>query len=149
MYNFLIEHKEQFLNFETSSDLFVSETYKNFLERINNVTFINEGFYIFKNDEISRKFLESVIKYSQIFYEASQAQTEGQIISKLTSLNCFYPHLKSLPPKTQGHIYGNSNHYNEDECLVCHNGMIDKNITYEFLLKIMENKYWKSILNNN
>lgn len=43
----------------------------------------------------------------------------------------FYLYLMTLPSKIQGHIYRGSNKYDEDECLVCHNLGIDKNILYE------------------
>ena len=38
-----------------------------------------------------------------------------------------------------------SNVYNEDECLICHNSSIDKNILYQKLEEISKNKYWKNM----
>ena len=137
------------LNFDMCSDILVSRDIKECLQVLNHPTFLNEGFYIFKNDYVSRKFLKSIIKYSNLFYDDGCEPlwcAEGPVIGKLTSLPCFYNHLKLLPPKTQGHINGGSNKYDEDECLVCHNSSIDKNILYEKLVNISENKYWKGIL---
>lgn len=136
------------LNFDLCSDILVSKEMKGILQVLNHPTFLNEGFYIFKNDGVSRKFLESIIKYSNLFYDDDCDpgwSAEGQVIGKLTSLPCFYNHLKLLPPKTQGHVNGGSNAYNEDECLICHNSAIDKNILYQKLEEISKNKYWKNM----
>lgn len=148
MGKFLEQNKNKLFNFYTCSDVLVSKEIKGILQILSHPTFLNEGFYIFKNNEISRKFLKSIIKYSELFYDDDYEHgycAEGSVIGKLTSLPCFYNHLKCLPPKTQGHIYGGSNAYNEDECLICHNSSIDKNILYQQLEEISKNKYWKTI----
>ena len=85
-----------------------------------------------------------MIKYSILFYDNKEYwNPEGETIQFLMSKSMFISYLKVLPPKTQGHIHGDSNRYNEDECLICHNSAIDKNILYKFLISIAKNKYWE------
>lgn len=149
MGTFLSENKNKLFDFYTCSDVLVSNEIKNMLQLLSHPTFLNEGFYIFKNDDVSRKFLKYIIDYSPLFSDDncdSPWAAEGQVIGKLTSLPCFYNHLKLLPPKTQGHIYGGSNRYDDDECLICHNSSIDKNILYQKMDEISKNKYWKNSL---
>lgn len=114
-----------------------------FIYLLYNLFFCNEGFFILKNSEISRKFLKAVIKYTPLFYMATDLLSpEGQTVQCIMSKDVFTPHIKVLPPQTQGHIWGNSNQYSEDECLVCHNSSMDRNMSYQILQTIAGNKYW-------
>lgn len=127
-----------------ASDNFLTE-----LIALRNIFFCNEGFFIFKNTDISKQFLRAIVKYATVFYDYTKACiTEGQVLQFIMSKEKFINHLQVLPPQTQGHIYGDSNRYNEDNCLVCHNSSIDKEIVYEFIKNnIMKNKYWSKYFN--
>ena len=110
---------------------------------LRNIFLGNEGFYIFRNSEISKKFLKAIIKYAPLFYDNTDLMcTESQVVQCIMSKDVFSSRVKVLPPKTQGHIYGWSNQYNEDECLICHNSSIDKDTLYRFLQTIAGNRYW-------
>jgi hypothetical protein len=149
MGKFLEQNKNKLFDFYTCSDVLVSKEIKGMLQILSHPTFLNEGFYILKNNEISRKFLKCIIDYSPLFYEEpfeSSWCAEGQVIGKLTSLSCFANHLKPLPPKTQGHIYGGSNRFNESECLVSHNSGIDKSLLYQKMEEISKNTYWQKYI---
>ena len=144
MLNFIKDNENKILNFDTCSDILASkELLENFV-LLNSYFLSNEGFYIFKNNEISKKFLKAVVKYSPLFYDNLKNYcVETQTVQFIMKKDLFRPYLKVLPPKTQGHIRGESNKFNEDECLVCHNSSIDKNILYQFLISILKNKYWE------
>lgn len=152
MINFVKENNDKILDYYECSNTLSSNELTSDFTVLRNIFIANEGFYIFKNDEISRKFLKAIIKYAPLFYDNTNVWiVEGQILQFIMNKEIFKngneigedkSYLKVLPPKTQGHIYGGSNRYNEDECLICHNSSIDKNILYNFLNKILKNKYW-------
>lgn len=121
----------------------------NYLTGCHKIFFNNEGLYIIKNSEISKKILRAIVKYAPIFYDKKHiCAVEGLIVQFIMGKECFIKHVKQLPAITQGHIYGTSNRYNEDNCLVCHNSSIDKNILYEFIKNnIIKNKYWSKYFN--
>ena len=147
MLNYIKDNENKILNFDTCSDILASkELIENFV-LLGNIFIANEGFYIFKNNELTKKFLKAIIKYAPLFYDNKNVWiTEGQTLQFIMKKDLFRPYLKVLPPKTQGHIRGGSNKFNEDECLVCHNSSIDKNILYQFLISISKNKYWEKYL---
>lgn len=130
-------------NYDKYSATLLSEDIQSRLVFFRNIFLGNEGFYIFKNSEISKKFLKAVIKYAPLFYDHTKFMcTETQVVQCVMSKDVFTPHIKVLPPQTQGHIWGNSNRYDEDECLICHNSSIAKDTLYRFLQTIANNKYW-------
>lgn len=143
MCNYVKENQKHIVTFYETSNFLASSEMINTLTILRNIFIANEGFYIFKNDDLTKKFLKAIIKYSPIFYDSKGWCVEGNTLQFVMSKDLFRHCLKVLPPKTQGHIYGGSNFYNEDECLVCHNSSIDKNILYNFLFKISKNKYWE------
>lgn len=133
-------------NFKTCSDTLLKPEISKYIKCFHNKFFCNQGFYIFKNNEISKKFLKAIIQYAPLFYDESEWITEGQVLQQVMATDKFSPHLMVLPPKTQGHIYGNCNKYNEDDCLIQHNASISKDVLYNQLVKVITNKYWKDIV---
>ncbi|MBP5531796.1 MAG: hypothetical protein J6Y54_07200 [Lentisphaeria bacterium] len=141
--NELNSKRNDLFNYDRCTDAFLSKDIASRLTFTHNVFFCNEGFFILKNSELAKKFLKAIVKYAPLFYDNTDLMcTESQTLQCIMSKDVFYPHVKILPPKTQGHIYGWSNQYNEDECLICHNSSIDKDTLYQFLQTIAGNKYW-------
>lgn len=130
-------------NYETCSKTFFNNI-NSYLTIAHNIFFCNEGFYILKNSEITKEFLRAIVKYAPCFSNCYSWIPEGMTLQFMMASPKFNSALQVLPPKTQGHIYGNSNAYDEDECLICHNSSIEKEKLYNFLTTIRNNKYFKN-----
>lgn len=142
--NLVMQNQKQIENFNNCTDFFWTKPMILKLNYLQRVSFNNEGIYILKNSNITKQFLKAIIKYAPLFYDyTDELCTETQTVNMIMRKEQFIPHIKVMPEKTQGHIYGNRNKYNEDECLICHNSTMNKNSLYDFLMKIANNKYWK------
>lgn len=125
-------------NYDLCSSYLTSPEYINYVNYLTNAFFCNEGFYIFKNTEISKHFLKAIIQYSTLFANTSSNifSSQGQIVQKIMANTKFLPHISQLPALTQGHIYGSINKFDNNKCLICHNSGINKQMLLSFLDKI-------------
>lgn len=110
--------------------------------------YINEGFFIIKNDKLMKDFFRDAISLIPYFNGDFNAGIDGTIINFLLNNRKYKNAEMMLPDWIQQHVIGqNENRFNIEKCFLMHNyGCISINDRILIFKQLTSNKYWKSYL---